>query len=73
MFIYSLCFYIFWVLYGGNVWNGDREAYELYYARDGISPWGVEILYGYINIFLQFRDIIPEIPSFYFISNPYYN
>lgn len=51
VYIFFVFFIFSWVLYGGNVWSGDREAYELYYARDGISPWGVEILYGYINIF----------------------
>lgn len=50
VYIFTLFFMFAWALYGGNVWNGDRDAYELYYARDGISPWGVEILYGYINI-----------------------
>lgn len=39
-----------WCLYGGNLWNGDREAYELYYVRDSIVPWGMEVLYGYMNI-----------------------
>lgn len=46
-----LFFFMAWILYGGNQWNGDRDAYELYYIRDSIVPWGVEILYGYMNIF----------------------
>ncbi|AUT96507.1 EpsG family protein [Citrobacter europaeus] len=50
VYVFTLFFIFAWALYGGNTWNGDRDAYELYYARDGISPWGVEILYGYINI-----------------------
>lgn len=50
IYIFAIFFIFAWTLYGGNIWNGDRDAYELYYARDGISAWGVEILYGYINI-----------------------
>jgi hypothetical protein len=52
-YIFTILFMFAWVLYGGNLWNGDREAYELYYARDDISQWGVEILYGYINIYFH--------------------
>ncbi|WP_419789752.1 EpsG family protein [Shewanella xiamenensis] len=47
---FILLFFLAWLLYGGNQWNGDRDAYELYYVRDSIYPWGVEILYGYLNI-----------------------
>lgn len=49
-YIFFVLFFFAWALYGGNVWNGDRDAYELYYAREGISSWGIEVLYGYINI-----------------------
>lgn len=44
-------FLVMWMLYGGNYWNGDREAYELYYyTRDTLASWGKEIGYGYLNI-----------------------
>lgn len=49
-YIFIILFLIAWCLYGGNQWNGDRDAYELYYIRDSIVPWGVEVLYGYMNI-----------------------
>lgn len=52
-FIFILLFSISWALYGGNTWNGDRDAYEAYYLRGSISPWGVEILYGYLNIYFH--------------------
>ena len=52
-YIFFLLFVFAWALYGGNVWNGDRDAYELYYVRDDVSPWGIEILYGYINIYFH--------------------
>ncbi|AVT48945.1 EpsG family protein [Shewanella baltica] len=47
---FILLFCLAWLLYGGNQWNGDRDAYELYYVRNSIYPWGIEILYGYLNI-----------------------
>ncbi|HCC5837458.1 EpsG family protein [Citrobacter farmeri] len=56
-YIFIILFVFAWALYGGNVWNGDREAYELYYARDGISSWGIEIIYGYINIFFYRANV----------------
>lgn len=40
---------VMWILFGWNAWNGDRDAYELYYTRD-ISEWGVELGYGYLNV-----------------------
>lgn len=44
-------FLVMWVLYGWNYWNGDREAYELYYStRDTLASWGAEIGYGSLNI-----------------------
>lgn len=41
---------LLWVLFGWNQWNGDREAYELYYTRESLSDWGVEIGYGALNL-----------------------
>ncbi len=38
-----------WLLYGANYWNGDRDAYELYYMRESLASWGVEFGYGYLN------------------------
>ncbi|MFC0229270.1 EpsG family protein [Serratia aquatilis] len=51
--VFLYFFIIALVLYGGNYWNGDRDAYELYYQRDSIAPWGIELLYGYLNIFFH--------------------
>ncbi|MGY3961339.1 EpsG family protein [Aeromonas popoffii] len=56
-YIFILLFLTAWCLYGGNRWNGDRDAYELYYVRDSIVPWGVEILYGYMNILSHKLDL----------------
>ncbi|WP_245219061.1 EpsG family protein [Pseudomonas vranovensis] len=47
-------FLAMWMLYGWNYWNGDREAYELYYhTRDTLASWGKEVGYGYLNIFFS--------------------
>ncbi|MBD1573266.1 EpsG family protein [Vibrio sp. S17_S38] len=43
-------FFFLWLLYGGNLWNGDREAYEVYFQRDALSYWGVEVGYGALNL-----------------------
>lgn len=44
-----LLFLLAWLLYGGNYWNGDREAYEAYYLRDSLASWGLEVGYGILN------------------------
>lgn len=43
-------FFLLWLLYGGNYWNGDRDAYELYYERENLASWGLEFGYGYLNL-----------------------
>lgn len=51
IFLALLVFLIMWGLYGWNSWNGDRDAYELYYhTRDTYASWGGEVGYGYLNI-----------------------
>jgi|GEM_PF-2972016 len=40
-------------LYGWNSWNGDRDAYVLYYSWESIENWGREIGYGYINLWMN--------------------
>nr|AHF46350.1 Wzy [Plesiomonas shigelloides] len=53
VFLSVFVFFAAWIFYALNTWNGDRDAYELYYMRDGISAWRGEIIYGYMNIFFN--------------------
>ncbi len=41
---------VMWVMYGWNSWNGDRDAYEMYFSRELLFSWGLEIGYGYLNL-----------------------
>ncbi|CAE6910880.1 conserved membrane protein of unknown function [Pseudomonas marincola] len=51
-------FAFMWLLYGWNGWNGDRDAYELYYnTRTTLGDWGREIGYGYLNITANSLDL----------------
>lgn len=43
-------FLLLLLLFGGNYWNGDRDAYELYYERETLASWGIEFGYGYLNL-----------------------
>lgn len=48
----SIAFYL-WILFAFNLWNGDREGYEAHYYSRDIADWGVDIGYGYLNIFFR--------------------
>ncbi|WP_279151644.1 EpsG family protein [Photobacterium iliopiscarium] len=48
----SICLLILLIgLFGGSLWNGDRNGYEDFYNnRLSIDQWGTEIGYGLLNI-----------------------
>ncbi|SUD59721.1 Uncharacterised protein [Ectopseudomonas oleovorans] len=48
-------FFLAWILYATNTWNGDWDAYEIYYYERDIRDWGFEIGYGFLNI--AFRSL----------------
>jgi len=45
-----LAFSVLWVLFGWNYWNGDREAYELFYSIPNVAFSNIEIGWISLNI-----------------------
>lgn len=52
-FIFFVMIFFLWFLFAFNQWNGDRDGYELHYLSRSVSEWGVEIGYGYLNVFFR--------------------
>lgn len=82
---FFLIFLMSWILFGWNYWNGDRDAYELFYSKPFLAFSDIEISwiglnlvfnlfaieYQTFNIVISFFILILYFHFFYKLGNGY--